>query len=91
MSTERGLGVLKLPKKAYKQTINGVRMNSIVSLIRLIKFIQVLSLFDIEKDSLFSCMTYYFLISHFISFNERHVFNAKACLLLMKKFLIIYC
>ncbi len=40
-------------------------------------YLKVLSQFDIEKDSLFSCMTYYFLISHFISFNERLVFNAK--------------
>ncbi len=29
------------------------------------------------------------LISHFISFTERHVFNLKACLLFIKKFMLI--
>ncbi len=73
----------------YRQKINGVHMSSIISLIRLKIYLKVLSQFDIEKDSLFSCMTYYFLINHFIRFSQRHVFNAKACLLLMKKFWII--
>ncbi len=60
-----------------------MHMNSIVSLIRLIKFYsKVLSKFDIESDSPSVCMTYYFL-------NERHIFNAKTCLLFIKKFVII--
>jgi hypothetical protein len=28
-------------------------------------------------------------LSHFISFTERHVFNLKACLLFIKKFMLI--
>jgi hypothetical protein len=54
-------------------------MNSIVSLIRLIKFnFKVLSQTDSESNPMFICMTYCFLISHFISLIERHVFNVKA-------------
>jgi hypothetical protein len=50
-------------------------------------YLKVLSLFDIEKDSLFINlrMTYYFLISHVISFNETLFFN-ETRLLLMRKF-----
>ncbi len=50
--------------------------------------IQVLSQLNIERGSLFIYMTYYFLISHFISLIERHVFSVKACLLFVKKFVI---
>jgi hypothetical protein len=65
-------------------------MNSIASLIRLIKFnFKVLSQTDSERNPMFICMIYYFLISHFISLIERHVFNVKACLLFMNKFIKI--
>jgi len=56
-----------------------MHFNSIVSLIRLGKFYsKVKSQFDIEKKSLFNCMTYYFLISHLISLSKTHVFNVKS-------------
>jgi hypothetical protein len=65
-------------------------MNSIVNLIRLIKFnFKVLSQNDSERNPRFICITYCFLISHFISLIERYVFNVKACLLFMKKFIKI--
>ncbi len=38
------------------------------------KILKILSQFDIERNSLFICMTYYFAISHFISLSERYVF-----------------
>jgi hypothetical protein len=41
---------------------------------------QVLSQFDIERKSLFNCMTYYIAISHAISLNGTHYFHMKACL-----------
>jgi hypothetical protein len=59
-----------------------MHFDSIVSLMRDKIYLKILSQFDIEKDSLFSCMTF-FLINHFISFDERHVFNAKVFLLLI--------
>jgi hypothetical protein len=44
----------------------------------------VLSQFDIERKSLFNCMTYYFAISHAISLSGTlsgtHYFHVKACL-----------
>jgi hypothetical protein len=49
----------------------------------------VLSQFGIERKSLFNCMNYYFVISHFISLSEAHYFHVKACLLFMKKLVII--
>jgi hypothetical protein len=55
----------------YRQTINGMHFNSIANLIRLWKFYsKVLSQFDIERNSVFIFMTYYFSISHFISLSE---------------------
>jgi hypothetical protein len=62
----------------YRQTINGMHLNSIVNLIRLIKFYwKVLSKFVIKRNSLFICIYYYFAISHFISLSERHVFMSR--------------
>jgi hypothetical protein len=78
--------------RAYRQIINGMHFTSIVSLIRLWKFYsKVLSQFDFKRDLLLICLTYYSLISHFITLIERHVFDVKACLLFIKKFVIIYC
>jgi hypothetical protein len=53
-----------------RQTINGMHLNSTVSLIRH----QILFNW-FENSSLFICMTYCFLISHFISLIERHVLH----------------
>jgi hypothetical protein len=35
----------------------------------------VFSQFDIERKSVFNCMTYYFAISHAICLSETHVFT----------------
>jgi hypothetical protein len=65
-----------------------VQMNSLVSLMRLMKFnFKVLSQTDSERNPMLICMTYCFLISRFISLIERHVFNVKACLLFMNNFI----
>ena len=66
-------------------------MNPKVSLIRLITFFSKSyhNMISAEIDCSINCSLIVSLISHFISLIERHVFNVKACLLFMKKFVII--
>jgi hypothetical protein len=52
-------------------------------------FSKVLSKFDMSRNSLFICMTYYFTNKSFQYFNRKTCFNVKACLLFMNKFVII--
>ncbi len=52
-------------------------------------FSKVLSKFDMSKNSLIICMTYYFTDKSFQYFNRKTCSNVKACLLFMNKFAII--
>jgi hypothetical protein len=76
----------------YSWLRKSVHMNLIVSLIRLIKYFSKSYHYLTLKEnrSLFSLLIIC-LISHFISFIERHVFIVKACLLFIKKFVTIWC
>ncbi len=69
-----------------------VHMNLIESLIILIKFCSKSYhyLISEENRSLFKWLMIC-IITHFISFIERHIFIVKACLLFTKKFVTIRC
>jgi hypothetical protein len=82
------LSLNRLMKKVkYRQTINGVHLDSMVSLMwHQILFKSLITIWYL-KNQLFICMTYYFLISHFISLIERHVFNVKVYLKIFEQIL----